>query len=351
MKKLIISISILFASAFINNLLSCTAICVATCESLFLAKNFDWEIDNGYLILNPRGEKKVTFNKSSKKKSWTTKYGSITFNQFGKEFPLGGMNETGLVVEELSALLPVVNDLETHIKINEFQWVQYQLDMCSSVNDVIAHLDQFSMSTLLFPLHYIISDKWGNVAIIELSDIGFKFYTNEDLPFKVLSNNTYAESLKYIKNFQGFGGDMPIVNRKESCERFVKAADMLSKNDRQPNTDEMFLMLDTLKQSDTRWSIVYDITNLKIYFKFHSCVSEKCIDLSRIDFMGLTATKGSDLSECNSISENDLILLAKEDNTKLVEDVIHTMSKELEVADNLKTLKSMVLYGNQFLSE
>ncbi|PLW99330.1 MAG: hypothetical protein C0591_02940 [Marinilabiliales bacterium] len=351
MKNLIISISLLFTSAFINNLLSCTAICVATGESFFLAKNFDWEIDNGYLIVNSRRAKKITFNNSSLKKSWVSKYGSITFNQFGKEFPLGGMNETGLVVEELSALLPVVNDLETHIKINEFQWVQYQLDMCSSVNDVIAHLDQFSISTLLFPLHYIISDKRGNVAIIELSDTGFKFYTNEDLPFKVLSNNTYAESLKYIKNFQGFGGDMPIVNRKESCERFVKAADMLSKNDRQPNTDEMFLMLDTLKQSDTRWSIVYDITNLKIYFKFHSCVSEKCIDLSRIDFMGLTATKGCDLSECNLISENDLILLTKEDNTKLVEDVIHAMSKELEVADKLKTLKSMVLYGNQFLSE
>jgi hypothetical protein len=67
--------------------------------------------------------------------------------------------------------------------------------------------------------------------------------------------------------------------------------------------------------------------------------------------MGLTATKGCDLSECNLISENDLILLTKEDNTKLVEDVIHTMSKELEVADKLKTLKSMVLYGNQYLSE
>ena len=31
--------------------------------------------------------------------SWVSKYGSITFNQYGKEFPTGGMNETGLVVE------------------------------------------------------------------------------------------------------------------------------------------------------------------------------------------------------------------------------------------------------------
>ncbi len=30
---------------------------------------------------------------------WTAVYGSISFNQYGKEFPTGGMNEKGLVVE------------------------------------------------------------------------------------------------------------------------------------------------------------------------------------------------------------------------------------------------------------
>jgi choloylglycine hydrolase len=29
--------------------------------------------------------------------SWISKYGSITFNQYGREFPTGGMNEKGLV--------------------------------------------------------------------------------------------------------------------------------------------------------------------------------------------------------------------------------------------------------------
>lgn len=33
--------------------------------------------------------------------SRTSKYGSITFNQYRKEFPIGGMNEKGLVIEAL----------------------------------------------------------------------------------------------------------------------------------------------------------------------------------------------------------------------------------------------------------
>ena len=31
--------------------------------------------------------------------SWTSKFGNVTFNQYGKEFPTGGMNENGLVIE------------------------------------------------------------------------------------------------------------------------------------------------------------------------------------------------------------------------------------------------------------
>ncbi|MEE4258162.1 MAG: linear amide C-N hydrolase [Bacteroidales bacterium] len=350
-KIIIVFVALSIINANGNRLLSCTAICTGNGESLFLAKNFDWEIDKGYLVVNSRGEEKITFNNSVFKKTWVSEYGSVTFTQYGKEFPLSGMNEAGLVVEELSTTSTLNDNSENHILINEFQWIQYQLDMFSSVREVLIHLDQFSISTLLFPVHYIVADRSGNVAVIELEAQGFKYYTDKDLPFKVLSNNKYAESLRYLRNFEGYGGDMPILNRKESCERFVKAADMLLKNDLQPNSNEMFLMLDTLKQSDTRWSIVYDISNLKIYYKFHFCVSKKCIDLKGIDFTGFNGTRGSNLSNCNVLNENDLKPLTKLDNEMLVEAVIDSMSKEFEVTDKLKTLKRMVLYGNQFLSE
>ena len=30
---------------------------------------------------------------------WTSKFGSVTFNQYGKDNPMGGVNERGLVIE------------------------------------------------------------------------------------------------------------------------------------------------------------------------------------------------------------------------------------------------------------
>ena len=33
--------------------------------------------------------------------SWISRYGSVTFNNFGRDFPDGGMNEVGLVVETM----------------------------------------------------------------------------------------------------------------------------------------------------------------------------------------------------------------------------------------------------------
>ena len=34
--------------------------------------------------------------------TWTAQYGSITFNQYGRELPTGGINEAGLVVESMA---------------------------------------------------------------------------------------------------------------------------------------------------------------------------------------------------------------------------------------------------------
>jgi choloylglycine hydrolase len=69
--------------------------------------------------------------------TWTSKYGSATFNQHGREFPLGGMNEAGLIVETM-----VLEDGEylspgSRPEVETLQWVQYQLDNFSTIEEVI----------------------------------------------------------------------------------------------------------------------------------------------------------------------------------------------------------------------
>jgi choloylglycine hydrolase len=41
---------------------------------------------------------------------WISRYGSVTFNVFGKDFPDGGMNEAGLYIWEMSEKLDYPNN-------------------------------------------------------------------------------------------------------------------------------------------------------------------------------------------------------------------------------------------------
>ena len=63
----------------------------------------DWMTGEGLVIVNKRNVSKTAFLKpewddNGQPASWTSKYGSVTFNFIGREFPFGGMNESGLVI-------------------------------------------------------------------------------------------------------------------------------------------------------------------------------------------------------------------------------------------------------------
>ena len=67
-------------------------------NNIYVAKNFDWYFGQGYVIKNNRNVNKCTYLKYNGNNScWTPTYGSVTFNQNGKELPYGGINERGLI--------------------------------------------------------------------------------------------------------------------------------------------------------------------------------------------------------------------------------------------------------------
>lgn len=73
---------------------------------------------------------------------WTSIFGSLTFNQYGREFPNGGMNQAGLVVEIMKfSESKYSGPKDLHVQgirsLNCFQWVQYQLDTAPSVGVAI----------------------------------------------------------------------------------------------------------------------------------------------------------------------------------------------------------------------
>ena len=86
----------------------CSAIVLKHNDQILLAKNFDWTLHDGMIIKNLRGTSKTAyFTHTGEQATWTSKYGSITFNQNGKEMPYGGMNEQGLALCQRIGMDPI----------------------------------------------------------------------------------------------------------------------------------------------------------------------------------------------------------------------------------------------------
>ncbi|MFZ2053896.1 MAG: linear amide C-N hydrolase [Candidatus Aminicenantales bacterium] len=217
----------LLAASGFRQIQACTAFVMRGGGTFLLAKNLDWPIGDGFVFVNKRDVSKVAFSPGTASPlRWTSKYGSLTFNQFGREFPLGGMNEAGLVIEELNAG-EGCRPSASRLTLNEFQWIQYHLDNHRSVKEVLKDDPRLRIFPLLLRLHYLVTDRKGNTAVIECAGGKMTYYSGDDLPVPVLSNNSYEESLRTLRLHRGFGGDRIVSNGPESLERFVRAATLL----------------------------------------------------------------------------------------------------------------------------
>jgi len=280
-------VNILLLIVFISfPLYACTTFVLKRNGKVLLAKNLDWFIDDGFIVVNKRGVEKVAFKMNdSDPVKWKSRYGSISFNQFGKEFPLGGMNEEGLVIEEMSYSLSQYPSEKENV-LNEFQWVQYQLDNSKNVDEVIKSLDEITISPLLFKLHYMVCDQQGQMAIIEFIEGKTKVYTGDKIVVPVLTNNSYKNSLKYLRHYKGFGGQRTVSNGPESLERFVRVATLIKIGNKN-NTlkeDDAFNILNSVKQTDTQWSIVYNLSAKEIHFKTQQIATICTISLHDFNF-------------------------------------------------------------------
>lgn len=184
----------------------CTTFVLKGKERIYFGRNLDWFWEDGLTIINPRDVQKTAFlmTEGSPTK-WTSRYGSVTFNQCGRELPFGGMNETGLVVENM--VLPETGYAAPDARpaVNLFQWIQYQLDNCRSVGEVIATDGKLRVEPPpasvrnMARVHYLVCDAEGNCAAIEFLDGKMVVHRGPALECRALANETYGASADYVK--------------------------------------------------------------------------------------------------------------------------------------------------------
>jgi choloylglycine hydrolase len=276
---------LLFATAIfsVSSSTACTTFFLQKNGQYVFGKNYDWMSGTGMVNTNLKGLFKSSLPlEGGNALSWTSKYGSTTFNQYGKEFPNGGMNETGLVVELMWLSESEYPEKDNRPGFSVLQWIQYQLDNCSTVDEVVATDKIIRITSTGTPQHYLVADSKGNVATIELLNGKMVVHRGGDLPYPVLANSTYSASVAAIKARTNVAAD-------NSLSRFSRACRMVenyqSTNVNKPLIDYSFDILQAVAQPGfTRWSIVYDISNKKVYFKTSSNQQKKFFSLNDFNY-------------------------------------------------------------------
>jgi len=224
--------------------------------------------------------------KPEPKISWISKYGSITFNSEGLDFPDCGMNEKGLAVFEMSLGNTQHKYDESNPTLFIALWIQYQMDNCATVDDVIRNANDINLQG--WSWHYFVTDKHGDCAIIEFLKGEVVIHKNENVTYPVLCNTQYAKELERLKNYQGFGGKKKIKKMLPRAPRFVRAAKMLKDFDTSVHKapkDYALKLLDEIKiKGWNKWGILFDVKNMIFYFHTNRNRDLRYFSLGDFDF-------------------------------------------------------------------
>jgi penicillin V acylase-like amidase (Ntn superfamily) len=308
MRNIIIG-AVLIASVFVGQALSCTTFCLKSSGEILFGKNYDWMIGDGLLFVNKRGVAKTAMGDipgTPNTAKWVSKYGSVTFNQYGRENPSGGMNEAGLVIELMWLDDTRWPKADSRPVVGTLEWIQYQLDSSGSVDDVIENANKVRISSGV-KIHYLVNDRSGNSATIEFLNGELAAHMGDKLPIAALTNDTYDRSVKYSES--AVAGSSKTAS---SLDRFTRAARASKQFAAKLQTEQEAVnyafdtLSDVAQKGYTQWSIVYDQKRGKIHFRSQKSPSIKTIDTTAFDYLCGSAVK---LFDVNSEKSGDVTSL------------------------------------------
>jgi len=287
LNEILIAVAVFFLMC--QRALACTGFALNDGRRVLACLSYDQQFGAGYIHINQRNVERRRYSLYAEKPlSWVSKYGSITFNLAGRDYPHDGMNEAGLVVLSMGLDDTRFPEPDARPAIDELGWIQYQLDQAASVDEVIQSLKTIRISSRsIGDSHYLIVDNLGKAAVIEYPDGQARLYTGNDLPYTILANDTYVRMLGHLKQQKAFGG----LNEDEyrvssSCSRFTQVARDIRDFNSTNGTmlDRALAILHEVRQSNSQYQAVYDISNRRILYRSHNSIELKTIELGKVDF-------------------------------------------------------------------
>ena len=287
---------ILFTAIFVASTAAdaCTTVAFLDPGRPIVAYNYDFPIGYGLVFINKRGLAKTSEVPGSKAK-WQSRYGSITFSQFGRDNPMAGMNEAGLVVSQMWLDEARYEAADDRPQVGVLEWMQYLLDTSANVDVALARGTEVRIESRV-PLHYKLVDASGNAAVVEFLAGKRVVRQGDDLAYPVLANSSYSDSVDYLEKV----GQTTTPAGSGSLQRFARAAARVN-GTVSSSGDPVERAFDTLasvaQPNHTRWSVVFDPKNLSASWRSDQNSTIRSVKLGAFDLSCRSPVKLFDVHE------------------------------------------------------
>jgi len=296
--------------------LGCSAFCMSVQSRFLVGRNLDVPFVDGYVLTNHRGRKKRSLLETGLDPAvWTSRWGSVTFNLLGPDLPMGGMNERGLMVEHLWMPGTLYPDRRGRPALLEFEWIQFMLDNCSTVAEVLARSEELVIARNRVEMHFLTVDATGASALLEFENGERRVYSGTTFPVPVVTNSWYPESLDYFSRLRDPDGNLrQLPDSLSSLDRFARLAFRLVGDTPVSGDISVTTAFDMLRSvlDSTLLSIVYDPSRGEILYQSRLNPVRRELKLVDFDFSGSSIPQMLDIHrEPEHIGPMDRAALAR----------------------------------------
>lgn len=279
-------------------------------DQILVGRNMDWPGPMaGNIWIGARGAKRVGFPGDANSFDWVSRYGNVS--RFAWNLGASdGINEVGLGAHLLWLSESDFGPRDpARPALGTFQWAQYFLDQCASVAECVAATEattfqvqpqtlQLHGKEMPLTIHLALEDKSGDSAVIEY--IGGQPKVYHGRANQVMTNSPpYDMQADHLKQYQGFGGTLPLPGTQSTADRFVRASYYLPRLEKSPSLDWSYAGLlsimrnaaqpfeiggDNPFDAATQWRTVLNLSDSVYAYESSYRPNLVWIDLKKLDF-------------------------------------------------------------------
>ena len=264
-------------------ILACTTFVMGEGSNVVVGKSYDWHTPYGLVMVNKRGVQKraMTSRADDKAAEWRSRFASITFNQYGRELPNGGMNEAGLVVEVMWLDETRHGPPDDRPVVGELQWIQMQLDLYATASEVARNATGVRIDPDSAPVHYLACDRTAECVAVEV--LGGETVVSRGA--HALTNDSHRRCAAALAEQDASGGRRTLPEGPGSLDRFVRASTLSrAGRARRDSVSAAFAILDSVRQGEySQWNIVYEPARGRVSWRTRQTPTIKSVALARFD--------------------------------------------------------------------